>query len=101
MYVTFLAVGGDTPGIEASDATTSAEVTSFNVGGQPDDVAFSPDSTRAYITNLATGKLYVIDTATNAVLAKPVIDPPNGWYDPGFPTDLGATNDGTRAYVAV
>ena len=56
------------------NTVTNTGITSFQIGGMPADVAFSEDSTQAYITNLQSGELYVIDTATNAVIAKPVID---------------------------
>jgi DNA-binding beta-propeller fold protein YncE len=60
--------------VHVINAATNTYVTSFSVGGQPADVAFSPDSKRAYITNLQSGELYVIDTTTNTVIAKPIID---------------------------
>jgi len=89
------------------NTVTNTGITSFDVGGQPADVAFSEDSTQAYITNLQSGELYVIDTATNAVTAKPVIDTTDyrynpewdSWYEAGFPTDL-AVSKGGRLYIA-
>ena len=89
------------------NTVTNTGITSFDVGGQPADVAFSEDSTQAYITNLQSGELYVIDTATNAVIAKPVIDTTDyrynpewdSWYEAGFPTDL-AVSKGGRLYIA-
>ena len=94
--------------VHVINAATNTYVTSFDVGGQPADVAFSPDSKRAYITNLQSGELYVIDTVTNAVIAKPVIDTLDyryipEWdytYEAGFPTDLAVSEDGSRVYVA-
>ena len=94
--------------VHVINAVTNTYVTSFSVGGRPADVAFSPDSRRAYITNLQSGELYVIDTVTNAVIAKPIIDTLDYryvaewdyWYEAGFPTDLAVSKDGSRVYVA-
>src|SRR6201999_3967046 len=62
----------------------------------PQDVAITPDGTRAYVTNLFGG-ISVIDTATNRVI--PV--PGGNAIEAGLtPMGIAITPDGKRAYVA-
>lgn len=44
-------------------------ITTIVVGFYPSGVAITPDSTRAYVTNQASGNVSVINTATNTVTA--------------------------------
>jgi autotransporter-associated beta strand protein/YVTN family beta-propeller protein len=53
----------------------------------PAGVAFSPDGTRAYVTNNGGGNVSVIDTATNTVVGAPI---PAG----NFPAFLGICSNG-------
>ena len=89
------------------DTATKKQVASFTVGGQPADVTFSPDSKRAYITNLSSGALYVVDTATNTVIANRTSTQEYRYFpewdyehEAGFPTDLEMSGDGSRVYIA-
>ena len=84
--------------VHVIDVATKSLVTSFSVGGQPADVAFSPDSSRAYLTDLNTGLLHVINTATSAVVATPMIDP-GGMDDDNTPTGIAVSPLGKRIYV--
>jgi YVTN family beta-propeller protein len=62
------------------------------VGAGPAEVAFTPDGTRAYVTNLGANTVTVIDTATAAPIGAPIRvgAKPNG---------VVFTPDGSRAYV--
>ena len=84
--------------VHVIDVATQSLVTSFSVGGQPADVAFSPDSSRAYITDLNSGLLHVINAATSAVVATPMIDP-GGLDDDNTPTGIAVSPLGERIYV--
>src|SRR5262249_51856504 len=62
------------------------------VGDGPRRVTFSPDGTRAYVTNLNGNTVSVVNTATNTVVATiPVGTQPIG---------VAFSPDGTRAYVS-
>ncbi|MFD5428331.1 beta-propeller fold lactonase family protein, partial [Streptomyces sp. NPDC127084] len=57
----------------------------------PQVVAVSPDGTRAYVTNLSSNSVSVIDTATNTVSATIAAV--------GTPFGVAVSPDGTRIYV--
>ena len=62
------------------------------VGDSPNDIVFTPDGTRAYVTNFNDDNVQVIATATNTILGLPI------------PVGDGAnknaiTPDGSRVYV--
>jgi YVTN family beta-propeller protein len=61
------------------------------VGTGPGDVAITPDATRAYVTNLFSSSISVIDAATNTV-----VDTISSVFQP---VNDAITPDGTRAYV--
>lgn len=74
------------------DTSTNAVSAVIPVGGEPVDVAISPNGARAYVANESTNSVAVIDTATNAVVAAvPVGSKPLG---------IAASPDGHRVYVA-
>ena len=78
--------------VSALDAKTNAVVGTIGVGGEPVDVAISPDGTRAYVANKGSDAVDVIDTSTNAQVATiPVGKKPDG---------IAVTPNGQRAYVA-
>ncbi|MFC7650584.1 YncE family protein [Streptosporangium lutulentum] len=53
------------------DAATTTITTTVTVGGNPQEVAVTPDGTRAYVTNFdgTSNSVSVIDTATTTVIA--------------------------------
>jgi YVTN family beta-propeller protein len=62
------------------------------VGTTPQEVAITPDGTRAYVTNHVFASVSVIDTSTNTVVdTVPVVSRPIG---------IAITPDGAAAYVA-
>ena len=62
-----------------------------SVGIDPADIAFSPDGATAYVTNLVSGTLSVVNVATNTQTAAITM--------PGGPLRLVVSADGTRVYV--
>ena len=58
----------------------------------PQYVILSPDGTKAYVSCYFDRSVLVIDTATNAVTARIVVDP--------YPRNLALSKDGTRLYVS-
>jgi len=72
---------------EAGD--DSAVVARISLGEPPNDVAVTPDGSRVYAT--AAGKVFVIDTAGNAVADTITL--------PHHPAGITITPDGSRAYV--
>ena len=58
------------------------------VGESPQGVAVTPDGTRAYVTNLSSDTVSVIDTATNSVIGSPIAV---GWE----PKGIAITPDGS------
>jgi uncharacterized protein (TIGR03437 family) len=72
------------------DTSNNTVVATVAVGSQPNQVAITPDGTRAYVTN-GGGDVWVLATSNNAVLAKVVVG--------GYPSGIVITPDGTQAYV--
>lgn len=70
--------------------TTNTVVGHTGVGGTF-GVAFSPDGTRAYITNDLANTVEVVDTATDAVIDNIPVG--------AFPLRVALTPDGSRIYV--
>ena len=82
-------------GLQAGPSAADPVVTdTIGVGDGPFSVAVSPDGTRAYIANVGSDTVSVIDTTTNppAVQGTPIAvgDGANG---------VAVSPDGTRAYV--
>ena len=72
--------------------------TPLTAGGQPSAVAFSPDGTRAYVTDYINHAVLVVDTSTNTVVNTiRLVDSPATY---AFPGGIAVSADGTRAYVA-
>ena len=63
----------------------------IEVGSEPTAVAFTPDGTKAYVTNSDDGTVSVIDTTTLSVTSTV---PVGAW-----PAALAMTPDGTKVYV--
>ncbi len=61
------------------DASGREKIAEIAVGGMPEDVTFSPDGSRAYVSNLFDDTVSVIDTAARKVIQTvPVGDEPHG-----------------------
>jgi YVTN family beta-propeller protein len=74
------------------DTSTNAVSAVLPVGGEPVDVAISPNGGRAYVANKGADSVAVIDTATNAVVAAVQVG--------SKPLGVAASPDGHRVYVA-
>ena len=82
-------------GLQAGPSAADPVVTdTIGVGDGPFSVAVSPDGTRAYIANVGSDTVSVIDTTTNppAVQGTPI-----GVGD--YPVGVAVSPDSTRAYV--
>ncbi len=71
--------------------SSNALTTNVPVGSSPADVAVTRDGSRAYVTNVGSNNVSVIDTATNTVIATVAVGSP--------PLFVAITPDGSRAYV--
>jgi YVTN family beta-propeller protein len=61
------------------DTQTRQKVAEIAVGGQPNDITFSPDGKRAFVSNRLDDSVSVLDTTTRKVVATlPVGDEPHG-----------------------
>ena len=84
-------------GVTAIAQTTPAWAAPYDVtatiavGTDPWGVAFSPDGTKAYVTNRVTNDVSVIDTSTNTVTATIAVG--------DLPLGVAFSPDGTKAYV--
>jgi YVTN family beta-propeller protein len=76
--------------VSVIDTSSNTVIYTIAVGTQPNGIAFTPDGTRAYVTN-GGGDVWVLATSNNAVVAKVVVG--------GYPSGIAITPDGTRAYV--
>lgn len=74
------------------DTVANSAVATVPVGGEPVDVAITPDGTRAYVVNSADGTVSVIDTKSNTVVGGPIPVGPK-------PRGIAITPDGGSAYV--
>jgi len=82
--------------VSVIDTSTNTVTATIAVGNEPNGIVFSPDHTRAYVTNRGTHDLAavsVIDTASNTVVA--TLDVP-GSDTPIFP---GISPDGKTLYI--
>lgn len=75
------------------DSVTHAVSAVIPVGGEPVDVAISPNGARAYVANKGKDSVAVIDTATNSPAVEPI---PVGKE----PVGIAASPDGHSVYVA-
>jgi YVTN family beta-propeller protein len=82
--------------VSVIDTATNTVVATVPVVGVPEEVAITPDGTRAYVTllNGINGSVSVIATATNTVVAIVPMERENQ------PFGVAITPDGTHAYVA-
>jgi YVTN family beta-propeller protein len=79
------------------DTVSNTSLATIPVGLCPQEIAITPDGTRAYVTNVgdgtfSTASLSVIDTATNSVVQTVSL--------PDIPVGLAITPDGSGVYVA-
>ncbi|MFI7166554.1 YncE family protein [Rhodococcus erythropolis] len=75
----------------AGPASADTVTATVPVGVSPGGVAISPDGGRAYVTNLGSDSVSVIDTGTNTVAATVPVG--------GSPVGVAITPDGGHAYV--
>ncbi|MGV9316461.1 YncE family protein [Streptomyces sp. NPDC003691] len=80
----------NTQRVVAVDTVTGAVVATIPVGVEAGDLALSPDGSRVFVAGMYTGKVGVIDTATNTATSFTV---------GGSPSSIAVTPDGRRAYV--
>lgn len=78
--------------VSVIDLNLNSVTHTINVGNSPTAVAITPDSTRAYVTNLNSNNVSVIDSGTNTVINTISINSSR-------PTNIAITPDGTRPYV--
>jgi YVTN family beta-propeller protein len=74
-------------------ATNQVTVPSIGIGKSPEEIAITPDGTRAYVVNHGSDSVSVISTQTNQVIV-PAIEVGEE------PIGLAISPNGTRAYVA-
>lgn len=70
---------------------TRSDPSAASVGSSPIGVGVTPDGSKAYVVNNASGTVSVINTATNAVVATITVGTD--------PFGVAITPDGTKAYV--
>ncbi|TVL91300.1 IPT/TIG domain-containing protein [Streptomyces sp. SAJ15] len=75
----------------ANGSARLADPSPIPVGPSPVSIAFTPDGTRAYVTNSGGDTVSVIDTATNTVTGTVTVG--------AAPWGVAIHPDGTRAYV--
>jgi YVTN family beta-propeller protein len=60
--------------VSVFDIASGLEITPpITVGLEPSSIAFTPDGTRAYVTNSEENTVSVIDTATNSTVGSPIV----------------------------
>jgi YVTN family beta-propeller protein len=73
------------------NTTTNKVVSTLTVGGDPVNIAITPDGATAYVANAGAKTVSAINTATNSVVATIAVGT--------APSDISITPDGTQAYV--
>jgi YVTN family beta-propeller protein len=68
-------------------------IATIPLGGESNGVAVTPDGRKVYVANSGSNNVFVIDTATNAVIGSPI---PVGL----FPFGVAVTPDGRKVYAA-
>ena len=68
---------------------TNTVIATIPLGGESNGVAVTPDGRKVYVANSGSNNVFVIDTATNAVIGSPI---PVGL----FPFGVAVTPDGDR-----
>jgi YVTN family beta-propeller protein len=79
------------------ERSTNAIIGVIPVGSSPYGIALTPDGARAYVTNVVSHSVSVIDIASDTVLATIDTDLLQGHSGP---SGIAITPDGQRAYVA-
>jgi YVTN family beta-propeller protein/VCBS repeat-containing protein len=75
---------------DQAGATRNTVTSQVSGLAQPWSLALSPDGSRAYVTDIGSGTLKVIDTATNTIIASIGV---------GFTSGVAVSPDGTTVYV--
>jgi YVTN family beta-propeller protein len=61
--------------VNVIDTATNTATATIQLGYLADFVAFSPDGSRAYVTNLSANSVGVIDTSSNSVIGNITVGP--------------------------
>jgi YVTN family beta-propeller protein len=78
--------------VSVIETTNNSSVGAISAGGEPVDVAISPDGARAYVANKSDNSVAVIGTKTNVVLARIAVGEK--------PLGVAVSPDGNRLYVS-
>src|ERR1051326_6909895 len=84
--------------VQVIDTSSNAIVAEVPVGGTDGSIAVTPDGSRVYV---ASGRVSVIDAATNSVIASFAPETAAVPDIFNFAVDVAISPDGARAYVAV
>jgi YVTN family beta-propeller protein len=87
----FAYVASESGVVSVIDTASQRVSATIPVGSGADFVAFSPDSTRAYVTHFGGNSVAVIDTSSNSVIANITVG--SGSYA------VAVSPDGSKAYV--
>lgn len=79
-------------GFNAHPANAAGVISTITVGSTPMGIALTPDGSKAYVTNSASGTVSVIDTATLAVTSTITTG--------GQPVAIAMSPDGSQVFVA-
>ena len=99
MMVGFMVIAGNNAYADIS-VNTLTEIDTIAVGENPGWIALTPDGSRLYVVQGAgaspdyRGSVSVVDTLSSLVLDSIPLDP-------GFPSGIDITPNGTRAYLSI
>lgn len=94
-YILVTNFGAEPGTVSEIDIRTMRVIRTFKVGLGPAHIAFSPDHSRAYVTNFRSSDLSVIDMATGRT--QTVTFPDQGCFEPH---GIDISEDGRTLYVA-
>src|SRR6516164_4306062 len=89
VYVTNVELPPNPPVVSVIATATNTVIATIPLGGESNGVAVTPDGRKVYVANSGSNNVFVIDTATNAVIGSPI---PVGL----FPFGVAVTPDGDR-----
>jgi serine/threonine-protein kinase len=82
------------PAVQTPETTAPTVDGTINVGSKPEAVALTPDGKNAYVTNVDSRNLSVINTATNKITTTIPVEA-------GPPQYIAITPDGKHAYATI